>query len=455
MSRPGSLLPALVYAALTTSIVSSLGMLLVPSIAAGLDVSVGSAQWMLTVNLLVGAIVTPVMGRLSDGPHTHRLLLISLSTIFAGSVIAAVAPNFAIFLVGRALQGLSYGIVPVTIVLARRHLPRPQVDPAISTLSVTVATGLGIGYPLTGVLASLFDFRFAFWFAAVFVATAGAVVWKLIPNAAAGAVSRHFDVPGTVLLSVALAATLTAVSQGPSWGWGSPPTVGLAAVAVIAFGLWIVVELRSRDPLINLRVFKTPDVFLANATAIGLGATLYMSLSISSIIAQAPAATGYGIGLPLFWAGFVMLPLSAGSLTGNRIVRRLGPGAMTAMLPVGAGIMAVAALMLWFTSDELWEILLGMALFGLGMGAAYAAMPALIARNVAVFEVGSAVSFNQVLRTVGGALGAAVTGAVLAARPGTEGITSSLGAAAVGGTIVFVALVANQLRMRRPTTKQS
>ncbi|MGO2643187.1 MFS transporter, partial [Brevibacterium aurantiacum] len=78
MSEPqpgGRLLPALVYAALSTAVVSSLGMLLVPTISTEFHVSISAAQWMLTINLLVGAIVTPVMGRLSDGPHKKRLLV--------------------------------------------------------------------------------------------------------------------------------------------------------------------------------------------------------------------------------------------------------------------------------------------------------------------------------------------------------------------------------------------
>ncbi|HAG57942.1 MAG TPA: MFS transporter, partial [Arthrobacter bacterium] len=122
-ARSGArLIPALVYAALSTAIVSSLGMLLVPAISREMDVTVSTAQWMLTINLLVGAVATPVMGRLSDGPHKKRLLLTSLSIILIGSILAAVAPNFTVFLIGRALQGLSYGIVPVTIALARRYV---------------------------------------------------------------------------------------------------------------------------------------------------------------------------------------------------------------------------------------------------------------------------------------------------------------------------------------------
>ncbi|MBM7365708.1 MFS transporter [Gordonia hydrophobica] len=452
MTAAHRLTPALIYAALTTSVVSSLGMLLVPSISREFGVGVGAAQWMLTINLMVGAVATPIMGRLSDGRGTRRLLLVSLGVILVGSVVAAAAPTFGVFLAGRALQGLSYGIVPVTIVLARRHLARAEIDPAISSLSVTVATGLGIGYPLTGVIASQADFRAAFWFAAAFVATAIAVVWLRVPTNLEPQSTQRFDVVGAALLSVGLAALLTGISQGPSWGWGSVPTVATGVVAVLALLVWGAYELRSSHPLINLHVVRqSSDVLLANLTAIGLGATLYMSLSIASIIAQAGRDTGYGIALPLFWAGFVMLPLSAGSLAGNRFVRRLNPSSTATMLPVGSTVMAASAVMLWLTSDSLWEILLAMALFGLGMGAAYAAMPTLITRNVAISEVGSAVSFNQVLRTVGGAAGSAIVGAILAARPGPDGIHLALGVAAVGGAVVCVALLLNMIRTRPRT----
>ncbi|WP_141549966.1 MFS transporter, partial [Nocardia farcinica] len=87
-------------------------------------------------------------------------LLWSLTIILIGSVVAAIATDFGMFLLGRALQGLSYGIVPVTIALARRYLPPADVRNGISTLSVTVTTGLGLGYPLTGILADVFGYRF-------------------------------------------------------------------------------------------------------------------------------------------------------------------------------------------------------------------------------------------------------------------------------------------------------
>ncbi|MEV8182497.1 MFS transporter [Specibacter sp. NPDC078692] len=455
------LVPALIYAALSTAIVSSLGMLLVPTISREMDVSVSTAQWMLTVNLLVGAIATPVMGRLSDGPHKKRLLLVSLLIILIGSLIAATAANFTIFLIGRALQGLTYGIVPVTIALARRYVPAKSAQAAISSLSVTVSTGIGIGYPLTGIIAGLFDFRIAFWFAALFVVTAIIVVHRVMPEGTdTQATSTPFDFTGAALLGLGLGALLLGIGEGPNWGWVSPWTLGAFILAAITLTAWARLELRSDYPLINLHVLKNGEVMLANCTAVGLGAAMYIGLSISSLIAQAPAITGYGLAMPVFWAGFVMFPLSVGSFSANRLVRRFSHRIhLATLLPIGTAAMTVAGMLLWFAHTELWQILIGMLVLGLGMGASYAAMPALIARSVAAEELGSSVSFNQVLRTVGSSFGTAVAGAVLAANmapdlhPTHTGITATLAIGAILCLAVFVALLARNLIARsRPVT---
>ncbi|WP_235734595.1 MFS transporter [Nocardioides alcanivorans] len=457
------LVPALIYSALCTAIVSSLGMLLVPSIAADMDVSVSTAQWMLTVNLLVGAIATPVMGRLSDGPHKKRLLLVSLVVILIGSVTAATAPNFTVFLIGRGLQGLTYGIVPMTIALARRYVEPSRVQSSISTLSVTVASGIGIGYPLTGIIAGETSFRLAFWFASIFVLTAIVVVVRVIPEGPDDLAPRiPFDFGGAALLGLGLGALLLGIGEGENWGWTSTPTAGVLSAAVVLLAAWVRVEWRSSHPLINLRVLRSPDVLLANGTAIGLGCALYIGLSVGSLVAQAPADTGYGMALPVFWAGFVMLPLSVGSMTANRVVRRLATRiSLATLLPVGAALMTVAAALLWMAHTELWELLVGMLLFGFGMGASYAAMPALIARSVAAEELGSSVSFNQVLRTVGSSFGTAISGAILAAHMAPSGhatnggITATFGLGAALCVVVLVALLLNAAQRRRAPTPRA
>ncbi|WP_104106254.1 MFS transporter [Nocardioides sp. 616] len=437
-----TLVPALVYAALSTAVVSSLGMLLVPSIAVEMDVAVSTAQWMLTVNLLAGAVATPVMGRLSDGPRKKRLLLVSLAIVLLGCAVAATAPSFEVFLLGRALQGLTYGIVPVTIALVRQHSAPDRSQSAISSLSVTVATGIGVGYPLTGILAGTFDYRAAFWFATVFVVSAIVVVVKAIPDdVPTSAPAPAFDFAGAALLGTGLGSLLLGISEGARWGWSSPATICVLVAAVLVMTTWVLVELRTSHPLINLRTFARPDVVLANATAIGLGGALYIGLSLGSLVAQAPESTGYGLALPVFWAGFVMFPLSVGSFLANRVVRRVSRRIdLAVLLPTGAGLMTSAAVLLWLAHSELWELVCGMFLFGVGMGASYAAMPALIARSVAVAELGSSVSFNQVLRTVGSSFGTAISAAVIAAHTTAGGGTTNAGISATFAVSAMVCL---------------
>lgn len=452
--------PALIYATLSTAVVSSLGMLLVPTVAEAMEVTVSTAQWMLTVNLLVGAVATPVMGRLSDGPRQKRLLLGALAIILAGSVVAALAPNFTVFLIGRALQGLTYGIVPVTIAVARRHLSGDTVQPAISSLSVTVSMGLGIGYPLTGIIAGLIDYCFAFWFAALFVISAIVVVVLTVPTGGDELATRApFDLGGAVLLGTGLGSLLLGISEGPTWGWDSRWTIGVLVLAVVLLSVWVRWSLRARHPLINLRVFAKIEVLVANASAIGLGAAIYIGLSVSSLVAQAPAATGFGLALPVFWAGFVMLPLSVGSFAANRAVRRLsGRIPLTALLPIGAALAAGSSIFLWLAHSQLWQILLGTLVFGLGIGSSYAAMPVLIARNVAAEGFGSSVSFNQVLRTIGSSFGTAACAAIFAVTATTSGQTTDAGisgAFGLGAILclgVFLSLMAHAVvrRVRPP-----
>ena len=447
--RAGSrLVPALVYAALAAAIISSLGLLLVPTIAQEFGVSVSTAQWTLTVNLLVGAVATPVLGRLSDGPHKKRILLVTLAVILVGSVLAATAQAFGVLLVGRALQGLSYAITPMAIALARRYAPPERVQPGIAALSVTVATGIGIGYPLTGIIAASFDFRWAFWFAAAFVVSAIVVVLVAVPKGPDDrGLRQRFDTPGAALLGVGLALLLLGISEGPNWGWSSATTLVTLGAALAVLAVWVWRETSTDHPLIRLDLLKRSDVLLANATALSMGASMYIGISVISLVAQAPTSTGYGIGMPLFWAGFVMLPISIGSQLASRIARAQAHRlSYTLLLPIGAAFVTLANLLLLVRHDDLWELLVGMLLIGVGIGTTYAAMPGLIARGVAAQELGSAVSFNQVLRTIGGSVGAAAAGAVIAAhlgadaRPTGDGIELTFLIAAVACGLVFLGL---------------
>ncbi|HWJ85682.1 MAG TPA: MFS transporter [Cellulomonas sp.] len=457
MAERTRLVPALVYTALAAAIISSLGLLLVPTIAAEFGVAVSTAQWTVTINLLVGAVATPVLGRLSDGPHKRRILLVTLAVVLVGSVLAATAQGFGQMVAGRALQGMSYAITPMTIALARRYAPADKVRAGIASLSVTVATGVGLGYPLTGIIAATFDFRWAFWFAAAFVVSAIVVVLVAVPGGPdEHGLRQRFDTLGAALLGVGLAALLLGISEGPRWGWGSTTTLGILAGAVVVLAAWVWRETSTPHPLVRLDLLRRPDVLLANATALSIGTSMYIGVSVISLIAQTPTETGYGVGLPLFWAGFVMFPISVGSQVASRLARRFAHRvSYTMLLPIGAGFATAANLLMVDAHDELWELLVGMLLIGTGIGTTYAAMPGLIARGVAAQELGSAVSFNQVLRTIGGSIGSAVAGAIIATHlapdllPTGRGIELTFVISALACGLVLVGLTTHAVLTAR------
>ena len=248
-------------------------------------------------------------------------------------------------------------------------------------------------------------------------------------------------------MRTAPALLLLGISEGPRWGWGSATTIGMLVGSVVVLVAWAWRELSTDHPLIRLDLMRKPDVLLANATGLSMGASMYIGVSVISLVAQAPKSTGYGVGMTLFWAGFVMLPLSIGSQLASRLCRAFAHRlSFTVMLPLGALFVTLANLLLVVRHDALPELLVGMFLVGIGIGTTFAAMPGLIARGVAAQELGSAVSFNQVLRTVGGSIGAAAAGAIIAAhldpsgRPGGQGIELTFLIAAIACALVFLGL---------------
>jgi predicted MFS family arabinose efflux permease len=450
------ILPVLVFSALVMSIVSTLGTPMVPTIARELDVSLESAQWLLTVTLLVGSVATPIGGRLADGSHRKLVVLGALVIVSIGSAISATVPWFPAFLMGRALQGVGLAIVPMAMAVARDTMPRKRAREGIAVLSVTTAIGTGLGYPVTGLLGERFGYQVPFAAAAVISLVAAVMIWRTVPAMTSRGES-HLDLPGALLLSLSLVCLLLAISQGRGWGWTSAPTVGLVVGAIVTAALWVVVELRSPAPLVELRLALNPMVMSANVTAFLMGVGLFAVSSLVSRYVQAPAEAGYGFDAGLLVAGLMLMPLSFGSMASTWFTRwlhaRLGP---YPVLPIGAGIVTLTGLFLAVARNQPWEILLAVAVLGLGISTTFAAMPALIIRAVPPHETGSATGLNAVLRSVGGSIGSAASIALLSATvpagthlPTNQGYTIAFlggAVACLGAVIASLVLTPRDMR---------
>ena len=438
---PRALVPVLLFLGMVAAVISSLGAPLIPSIARAHDVSLSYAQWSLTITLLVGAIATPVIGRLGDGPHRRGVVLVVLALVTLGGALSALPVSIELLLAGRGLQGLGLGIAPVAIATARSVLVGERARSTAAALSVTVVAGVGLGYPLTGLIAEVGGVHAAFWFGAAVAALAFAAAWITFPPST-DVPGRPLDVPGALLLGLGLAAALLVISQGGVWGWSSGRLVLLAGVSVLALVAWAGWQLRAATPLVDLRLARGRTAATAHAGALLIGTANYLLMASVARFVQTPEEAGYGFDTTVVVAGLILVPFSVGGIAAGRLnrvlERKAGP---RLLLPMGALVVGLGLASFGVARGTLWQLLLVMFVAGLGAGLTFAALPGLIVAAVPPGETGSAMSLNQVLRYVGFSVGSALSGAVLeAATPEGSGLPTDVGYTWV--VIVGVALCA-------------
>jgi MFS family permease len=450
--------PALIFVGTVVAVISSLGAPLIPAIAATFATTLPHAQWALTVTLLVGAIATPVIGRLGDGPRRRTVVLVVLAVVTLGGLLAALPLGLEWLIVGRGLQGVGMGLTPLAIATAREALRGERSRATIAALSITVVAGVGLGYPLAGLVAQLGGVHAAFWAGAAVSSAAFLASAAVIPASHITS-SRRLDVLGAVLLGAGLAAALLALGEVEVWGWTSPVPWALIAASVLVLACWALWEFRTPSPLVDLRLARGRVAATAHSAALLVGLSNYLLIASVPVLAQAPRGAP-GFGTTIVVAGLALLPFSAASVLGGRLARLLADrGGPHVVLPVAALVQSVAFVLFGFARGELWQVFLAMAVAGLGVGAAFAAFPVLVISAVPSSETGSAMSLNQVLRYVGFAVGSALAATVLAsATPEGAAGPSSSGyntIAALGFAVCLLTAVVAWLLSRRATEQPS
>lgn len=413
------LVPVLLGVGMVVALVSSLGSPMVPTVAEEYGISLGDAQWTLTITLLAGSAVTPVLGRLGDGRYRRGVILATLAVVGTGGIIATIPGDFWLLLVGRFLQGTGLGLMPLAMAVARDHVPPHRSGSTVSMLSITTAAGVGIGYPVSAVCADAIGYHPTFLLSAGMAAVALVTAALAIPPSTHRRAQR-VDFAGAALLAVPVVGIVLALSEMNSWGAGSTAFVGVMGLSALILVVWVLHERRVEIPIVNLGTLSNPSVRVAHFTAMVAGVGMYLLISMVIRLVQTPTSTGYGLGRSVIIAGMTLVPLSAASLTTNRLqpVLRRWPGQRWTM-PLGCLVFIVALALFLVTHSALWQILVAMGLAGVAIGTVFASMPGMIVAAVDPDETGSSLGLNQVLRTIGFAVGSAASASVLAAY--TEG----------------------------------
>lgn len=385
----------------------------IPSLVRDTDASATQLQWIVDAYALVFAGVVLTAGAVGDRFGRKGALLVGLGVFGAMSLLATLAEDPGQLIAIRAVQGLGAALImPGTLSVLAAVFPPAERSRAIAIWAGFAGSGAAIGIVGSGWLLE------HYWWGSVFFVNVPVVVAAIVLVAVIVPSSRDprglpLDLAGAALSIVALGSLLFEIIEGPERGWTDPLTVAgfaAAAIGLVAFLTW---ERRARFPMLELRFFAAPGFSVGTAT-IALtffamfGMFFLLTQYLQSVRGYSPLEAGVRT-LPMMAA---MVPSASASARwaerfGTRAVLRVG------LILVGAGLAVLASLDI---ATPYWMLAAGLVVLGIGMGNVAAPATGAVMTSLPVAKAGVGSAVNDTAREVGGALGIAVLGSIVASR---------------------------------------
>jgi EmrB/QacA subfamily drug resistance transporter len=411
----GGLLLAMLLASLDQTIVATALPTIVGDLG-GLD----QLSWIVTAYLLGATVTMPLWGRASDLYGRKRLFQAAIVVFLAGSALSGAAQSIGELIAFRALQGTGAGglmtlaMAIVGEIVAPRERGRYQ---GCSAAAFAVATI--VGPLLGGVLVDQASWRWVFLVNLPVGLLALAGLNRRLPSLPTARPDRALDATGAVLLAGATSALmLTCIWGGDRYAWDSAPILALIAATVALSGALVARERRAADPIVPIQLLRTRAVAVASAALfLGTAALFAITVFVPLFLETTTGATPTEAGLLLIPA---MLGITVSTTLSGRSIARTG---RYKRFPIaGLALMAIALGLLATLASERSRVAtgIGLAVFGLGFGMVTQVLVIAVQNSVDRRQLGIATATTGFFRALGGAVGAAVLGAVFAAQAGTR-----------------------------------
>ncbi len=401
---------------------------LLPALQRTFVASTAWSTWIMTGFLLVGAVTTPLIGRLGDQYGRTLVLRVGLVVFALGCVGCACAPSLGVLIACRALCGISGAFLALGMALIGERLSPAKVAGAIAAIAVSLAIGNVFATLLSPVIADTISWRAVF--ALNTIAPLGALfLTRGVRDPIAAHGRGRLDVVGAALLATAIASVMLALTEANNWGWTSTAILGLLALALVVGGVWAWVELHVEAPMVDLTMLMQRTVLLTNLTIMLAGAGMFAGIVLVARLVAAPRGVppnqvplvDYGFGASTVVVGLILFAQMAVAVgTGYALApvsRRYGW-----RLPLVGGLagLVIALTMIGLWHDHIWQIVLALMVFGLASPMSTIGAK-LVADDVRPSEHGVTAGLNMVAFYIGGVVGTQGTAALLEGSriPGT------------------------------------
>ncbi|MFJ9088923.1 MFS transporter [Streptomyces sp. NPDC102384] len=450
-SRPVALvIGVLIFADVVSAFESTMMLNALPHIIGEFKVTAVDASWTLTAFALVAATSAAVCGRLGDIYGRRTLLILLLLGSAVGSVVSISSGTLSGVIVGRAIQGVSGGILPLCFGIVRETVPKHRVSVAAAMVASAAMLAGASGTIVSGVLIDTLGWHYIFVFAAA-VAVLAAACALTLPKSTMTVGAVRIDWPGALLFAPAITLCLLGVTNAPRWTWGDARTLGTILAGVAIFVLWIWREARTESPLINVRLFRDRKQGLALLANCLLSAGVFGSTGLAmQLMMQTPTNAPIGLGMSASAAGtavfcvsiigFLLSPFS------GRVSARFG-----ARLPlaIGSTFGIGSAFALVLLHDTVTQMVCAIIVLNVALVFMLTSLPNFVMEGVPAEHTSEVTGVHAVARTAFSGVGSSVATLLLSlsVAPGTQFSTEHAynnvfllvgGSSAVGLLIAFV-----------------
>jgi EmrB/QacA subfamily drug resistance transporter len=429
-----------------------------PSIQRDLDADLSELQWIVTGYALTFAALMLVGGKLADAYGRRLIFVVGIAVFTVASLLCGLAGSGEMLIAARVLQGVGAALMnPATLSIIAATFPARERGTAIGIWAGVSALALAIGPLVGGLITEHLDWSWIF-FVNVPVGILGIAASYLFIDESRDETHARLDLPGLATSGIGLFALTYGLIEANTYGWSSTRIVGsfvLAGVSLLAF---LQLERRQRDPMLPLELFRSGTYTGANLVVLLValamfGVFFFVSLYLQNILGYSAVQTGAAF-LPLTILIILVAPIAG--KTSDRIGSR---GLMTAgMILIAAQLVLLSRLSV---DARFWDLFPAFVIGGIGMGLTMTPSAAAATRSVPVDKAGVGAAVLNSARQVGGTMGIAVMGAIVAAEAGSErtpeafmrGFEAALlvaAAIAVVGAIVAFALVRPHEEAGRP-----
>lgn len=411
-----ALVAVLAMVSTLTALLQTMAVPVLGKMSDDLEVSTVAIGWVVTINLLAAAVLTPVLSKSGD-LHGHRqLVLLVLGAVAVGSLLAAATSNYWMLLVARAIQGASFCLFPLSVGILRDRLAVHRLPLGLSLLTGAISVGAGAGLVLTGLLThGDRDYRNVFWFTLALSLILLVSAIAIVPRDRPHSIGR-VDWIGSLLLGTALILLLLATTQGNDWGWTSLATAACLTSTAVTFAVWLVAEMHVQEPLVPISMIRDRTLASANAIGFFIGFGMFMVFLSLTALVQVPESHGHGFSATVLETSLIyLLPAASigiiASPAGGVAVARLG-GRTTLLLASSLGLAGYLQLLAFH--DQAWQVILGGVLTNAAFSMGFAALPAVVVSVVTSTETALANAMTSIARSAGSALGSALVVALVA-----------------------------------------